>query len=200
VTPLVRAVVLAAGASRRFGTDKLLAELQGHPLLQHVLDRVAEAGLVDPIVVVGPDHQRFGGRITWRGARPVVNPRPADGLASSVRIGWDAALTAAPMPAAILFVLGDQPLVRPDVIRVLLGAPLDPARPVVAPRYGGGGGPNPLRVEATAAELVALTHGDRGLGPILDARPELVRRIEVEGDNPDVDEPADLARLVSRPP
>src|SRR6266545_5615426 len=41
----VVAIVLAAGAGSRFGGGKLLAKLSGKPLLQHVLDRVAEAGM-----------------------------------------------------------------------------------------------------------------------------------------------------------
>ena len=51
----VAAVVLAAGAGSRFGGGKLLASLDGRPVLQHVLDRVAEAGLGDVVVVLGDD-------------------------------------------------------------------------------------------------------------------------------------------------
>ena len=53
------------------------------------------------------------------------------------------AQTNSPMGAYI----GDQPLLSPELCRGLLGAPLDEARPLVAPRYGAGGGRNPVRVE-----------------------------------------------------
>jgi ubiquinone/menaquinone biosynthesis C-methylase UbiE len=94
--------------------------------------------------------------------------------------------------------LGDQPLVRPDVLAKLGTAPLDPNRPIVAPRYAGSDAHNPVRVEPAAADLVAGASGDRGLGPLLVANPDRVRWIDVGGDNPDVDTPADLARLAER--
>ena len=63
-TPAVSAVVLAAGSATRFGSVKLLAPLNGRPLLQHVLDALADAGLNDVVVVLGHPHfyPRFGFR------------------------------------------------------------------------------------------------------------------------------------------
>src|SRR3990172_1967285 len=49
------ALVLAAGTGSRFGGGKLLAPLGGKPVLQHVLDRVAEAGMGEVMVVLGRD-------------------------------------------------------------------------------------------------------------------------------------------------
>jgi CTP:molybdopterin cytidylyltransferase MocA len=81
----------------------------------------------------------------------------------------------------------------------LLEAPIDAARPIVAPRYAGSEARNPVRIEVTAVNLVAAASGDRGLGPILDDRPELVRTIDVAGANPDVDRPEDLEALGRAP-
>lgn len=192
----VGAVVLAAGAGRRFGGGKLGARLEGRPILQHVLDALAAAGIDDPVVVVGEDEAALDAAMSWRAARRVRNPDPARGLSSSVRIGWAAAQAREPRPAATLIVLGDQPRVGPAVIRALLDQPLDAARPVVVAR-GAGGARNPVRLEPEADPLVAAATGDRGLGPLLDARPELVRSIDVEGANPDVDRRADLVALLA---
>jgi 2-polyprenyl-3-methyl-5-hydroxy-6-metoxy-1,4-benzoquinol methylase len=133
--------------------------------------------------------------IDWRRTQRIVNPDPGRGLASSLHLGWAAALAGDPKPDAVLVALGDQPLLRDDVLRGLLAAPLEPARPIVAPRYAGSGGHNPVRLDASAGALVARASGDRGLGPLLDANPDLVRWLDVEGDNPDVDTPADLVRV-----
>ena len=59
------------------------------------------------------------------------------------------------------------------------------------------GARNPVRLEPEADALVRAATGDRGLGPLLDARPELVRTMEVGGANPDVDRPADLVALLA---
>ena len=186
----VGAIVLAAGAGSRFGGAKLEARLDGKPVLQHVLDALAEAGIDDPVVVTaGP----LMTEIEWGAARPVTNPEPGRGLASSLQVGWTAAIDAPEPPEAVIVALGDQPLVRGAVLAALIAAPLDPDRPIVAPRYASTGARNPVRLDRDAAPLVDEASGDRGLGPLIDARPELVRWLEVEGDNPDVDTQSDLA-------
>ena len=76
--------------------------------------------------------------------------------------------------------------------RRLAAEPLDSDRPIVAPRYGGSDAHNPVRVEATPAARRSGRR-DRGLGPIIAAHPELVRWLDVDGENPDVDTAADLA-------
>ena len=190
--PVVTAVVLAAGAGSRFGGDKLTAKVDGKAVLQHVLDTLAEAGIADPVVVLGaPLHAG----IEWGAARPVTNPDPSRGLSSSLSVGWEAALAGEPRPDAILVALGDQPLLRADAVRLITSQPFDAVRPVVAAEHGAGGPPNPVRLESSASGLIAETVGDRGLGPVLAAHPELVCWIAVDGDNPDVDTPADLARV-----
>jgi CTP:molybdopterin cytidylyltransferase MocA/SAM-dependent methyltransferase len=192
----VRAVVLAAGAGARFGGHKLEARVDGKPVLQHVLDALAEAGLEAPVVVVGPDGPRreIEG-LDWGTAKLVVNTEPERGLASSLQLGWRTAVQSDPKPQAVLVALGDQPMLRAHLVRGLAEAPLDPARPIVAPRYVGSEARNPVRVEVTATWLIDEASGDRGLGPGLDRHPELLRWLDIEGDNPDVDTAADLAHL-----
>ena len=46
--------------------------------------------------------------------------------------------------------------------------------------------------------LVAEAQGDRGLGPVIAAHPELVEEVAVDGGNPDVDTRADLVALIER--
>lgn len=198
-TSRIAAVILAAGAGSRFGGGKLLAPLAGRPVLQHVLDAVAASGIGATVVVLGDDAPALERSIGWRAEVRVRNPRPAEGLASSLRIGVAAAATLAPSSDAILVCLGDQPRLRPAVIAALVGAlAADRTRPIAVPRYADDPGRNPVLVARAAWGLVEEAVGDRGLGPVLAAHPELVAVVEVPGDNPDVDTAADLARLASR--
>lgn len=190
------AIVLAAGGGSRFGGRKLLASLDGRPVLQHVLDALAGAGIDDPVVVLGDDAAELGAAIEWRRAERVTNPDPSRGLSSSLLIGWAAARARDPA-RPVLVVLGDQPLLRSEVVERLLAEPADPTRPIVVARHADGS-PNPVRLEPEAADLVAAASGDRGLGPLIDAADERVRSIPVEGDNPDIDLPGDLADLATR--
>ena len=189
----VTAVVLAAGAASRFGGAKLLATLAGLPILQHVLDTLAAVGLDDVVVVLGRDRDAIEAGIAWRGERRVINPDATRGLASSLQVGMasvDADATAA------LIVLGDQPRLTVDTIRAILDAPDDPARPVVAPLYADDGARNPMLLRRSVFALVEEAVGDRGLGPILATRGDLVLEVPVPGSNPDVDTREDLVRLV----
>ena len=190
MTRRTAAVVLAAGAGSRFGGGKLGALLEGRPVLQHVLDRVAAAGLSDVVVVLGDDAAAIEEAIDWRRERRVRNEDPGRGLSSSLRIGVEALDDGVD---GALIVLGDQPMVSVETIRSLLDAPADPARPIVVPVYADDGGRNPVLVGREAFGLVAETTGDRGLGPLIAAHPDLVREVPVDvpGGNPDVDTRAD---------
>ena len=193
----VVAVVLAAGASSRFGSNKLLARLNGRAVLQHTLDAVALAGLGDVVVVLGADAAAVEAGMAWREERRVINRRPEDGLSSSLRAGLDAAAGIAGADAALV-VLGDQPSLRPGVVRAVVAAAESPgaaAAEFVRPRYPDDPAPNPVLVRRSAWALAAGLDGDRGLGPLMASRPEHVVEVPVEGVNPDVDTPADLAAL-----
>jgi len=193
----VVAVVPAAGASRRFGSPKLLALLADRPVLQHVLDAVAAAPVADIVVVLGDDAAAIETGIRWRAERRVVNPRPQDGLSSSLRVGLDAAAED-PLAEAVIVVLGDQPSVRPAVIRAVITAAETAPEPIIRARYANDDAPNPVLIRRPAWALAAGLDGDRGLGPLLARRPELVGEVAVDGGNPDIDTPADLALVTIR--
>ena len=190
----VMAVVLAAGASRRFGAPKMLAPLGGRPVLQHVLDALAGTGLVDVVVVLGDQASAIRAAVSWRSERIEVNPRPVDGLSSSLRIGLDAAAENRTVDA-VLVLLGDQPAVRPAVISAVLAAAEMSPQPIVRVRYADDDAPNPVLMRRAAWALAAGLSGDRGLGPLLLQRPDLVAEVAVPGANPDIDTPEDLVRV-----
>jgi CTP:molybdopterin cytidylyltransferase MocA len=180
----VAGVVLAAGAGSRFGGRKLSAALDGRPILDHVIGAARAAGLEPLIVVVGP-----GSDLRPKGAQRVVNERPDRGLSTSLQAG----LAALPDDAsAAVILLGDQPLVRAKTIRALVAVADAAQGYAVLPRYADGGGPNPVVLPRALFALAEAATGDRGIGPLLADRPDVVIEVPVEGSNPDVDTPADL--------
>jgi CTP:molybdopterin cytidylyltransferase MocA len=192
------AVVLAAGAGTRFGGGKLLAPLRGQPIVAHVVDAARAAGL-EPIVIVVPPTGELDD-LELGVVRRVMNPNPAEGLSSSVRLGLRA-LELDTDVEAVVILPGDQPLVRPEVIRSLLAAPNElPATPFVVASYADDGAPNPILARRSIWRLADELAGDRGFGPVLAAHPELVRVVPVDGANPDIDTLADLAAIGSARP
>ncbi len=187
-------LVLAAGRSTRFGANKLLADVDGRPMLQHVLDLAAAAGLAPVVVVIGPDNAALDAALTWRGEKKVVNPDPERGLSSSVQLGI--AELMGTTAARVVVLLGDQPFLTTDQADRILTSPTDPTRPITVPRYDGRPG-NPVLLERSAWPLSESLTGDRGMIQVINAHPELVRYVDVPGTNPDIDTAADLAALTS---
>jgi molybdenum cofactor cytidylyltransferase len=188
-------ILLVGGASSRFGSPKALAMLEGRPMLEHVLDVVAAAGLDPVVVVLGAAADEIQRAVRWREERRIRNAQPARGLSSSLRLGLDALATIEPPVAAVVVLLGDQPRTDAVVIRALLERRGMTERPIVVPRYALGGGSNPVVVDRSAFDLVRTAEGDRGLGPLIAAHAELVEVVPVPGRNPDVDTPADLEQV-----
>jgi molybdenum cofactor cytidylyltransferase len=191
----VGGVILAAGAASRFGGDKLRADLDGRPIVRHVLNAAIAAGL-DPIAIVVPPGDRLRG-LDLAPAALVLNPTPEEGLSGSVRLGLHALeADAEATPDAALILPGDQPRVRPDVILALIAdAASVPDAGFVIPVYADDRAPNPVLACRRVWRLADELAGDHGFGPLLTAHPELVRRVPVAGSNPDVDTPDDLERL-----
>jgi len=79
-------IILAAGASSRFGEVKAIAPFQGRPLLQYAIDAAAAAGLAETVVVIGASADRVLAALGEQSARVVVNPTPELGLSSSLKL------------------------------------------------------------------------------------------------------------------
>jgi len=197
-------IVLAAGTGSRFGGGKVRAPLEGRPLVAHVLATARAAGIERLVLVLGRDAVEARAALAaaddraLAGVLVAVNPSPERGLATSLRFGL-AAATAAPAPDGVVILLGDQPRVRAEVIVALRSAAdTAPAGALaVVAAYAGDGAPNPVLLLPAGWALAAAAEGDRGLGPLLAANPDLLVRVPVAGANPDVDTPADLAALTT---
>jgi molybdenum cofactor cytidylyltransferase len=152
------AVVLAAGTSSRFGSSKLLADLAGRPVLAHVLDAAAAVGPLGVVLVLGRDAEAVEAVVAGSAAadaRVAVNRAPEEGMAGSLRVGLAEAAERFPDAAAAVIFLGDQPLVRPQVVRALLAPSWCPATtPAAGPTRcwsGATPGASPTRPAATVA-------------------------------------------------
>ncbi len=180
----IAAVILAAGASSRFGSPKQVARIGGRTMLGAVAATARDAGLRPVIAVVPP------GLAVPADVVPVLNDAPTAGLSRSLRLG----LAAVPPECdGAVVLLGDQPTLSPDTIRAVLAAAAA-ERPIVAASEGGRAAP-PVLLRRDAFELADDAVGDEGLRAILTGRPEIVTRVEVGALPPDVDTPADLAAL-----
>jgi CTP:molybdopterin cytidylyltransferase MocA len=153
-------LILAAGAGRRFGSTKQLAELHGRPLLAHALEAMLAAGLERVIVVLGHDAEAIRARVDFGAAEVVIAEDWADGQAASLRRG----LAAAGAADAVVITLGDQPFITPQVI----GAALDQLDDYDAVRalYGDLPG-HPVVLGRAVLDAAGGLRGDQGARELL---------------------------------
>ena len=136
-TEQIAAVLLAAGTSSRFGEDdKLIADLNGKPVIAHTLEAVASLAFGELVAVTRPiaDAPDIHRRLERRGYSILVNDRPEEGLASSI---VRAVLHVMPIKRCrgILICLGDMPFVpQSHYNRICLAA--EDVRSVVASTDG----------------------------------------------------------------
>ena len=157
-TASVAAVLLAAGRSERFGSDKLLVPLDGMPVALHAARRLAELGMASRIAVCRPKSS-LTPELAALGFEIVVNPDSARGLASSLALGI--ARAEATGAAAALVALGDMPFVSADHFTALL-ASFDPVNaPIVASDRTGVAMP-PALFDKAFFQPLRESEGDQG--------------------------------------
>ncbi|MGB7211963.1 MAG: nucleotidyltransferase family protein [Gemmatimonadales bacterium] len=202
--PALYALFLAAGEGRRFGAPKLLRPHRGRPLVAYALDTIGRAradGLIQGGVAVIPARNTVLRQLSRdRGLRVVLNADPDQGISHTLQLGLGAlgTLELLPPPTAALLILGDQPRVPPATIGRLIEAWRGGAGPMVGPAYRDGRGPDhPVIIDRGSWPVVEALSGDAGIAEVMAQHPKLVTTIEIDGVNPDIDTPDDLAQLDS---
>lgn len=183
------AIVPAAGRAERFGGGKLIAPVDGEPLLNHTLRSLLDGGVERIVLVTAPDAD-FSTVPLLADARVTVaiNPDPSRGMFSSIQTG-----AAAAEGDPILVLPADMPFVSSETIAAVLTAARD-THQIASPRVEGKNGhpvalPGGMRGEilhapngTTLSTLIAALGGAR---TFVDVGDPGVRR--------DVDTRADLA-------
>jgi molybdenum cofactor cytidylyltransferase len=191
---VIRGLLLAAGASRRFGAPKLVQVLNGKPLIRWSAEALGVAGVNDVTVVVPPQHEEIRAALDRLDVRWIVNENPESGMGTSIAVG----VQGLRQPAhAVLIALADEPFVDAAVIRRIVDEyRLGAGRvQIVMPTYRGVRG-HPVVFDHTVfPELLELS-GDRGARDVVDRDATRVRVIELDQDKPaDVDTPEALRQL-----
>lgn len=184
-------LVLAAGGSRRLGRPKQLIDWGGRPLLEQVVNAVRGWPASPVAVVLGANAEEILDRVDLGEASVVINPEWEEGIAASLRVGFDWLARERSIEWAFV-ALGDQPRVPPEVPAALLAAAEEGGRPAIVPVYRYQRG-NPVLVGRRLWPRMMSLHGDAGARALLRAHPAWVDEIRFDHPMPaDVDLPTDL--------
>lgn len=193
-TDATHAVLLAAGISSRFGDDnKLLALIDGVPLVRGVAEQLVASRVAGVVVVTGFEAGKVRDALAGLGIQFANNPEHAEGLASSLRCG----VAALPKESAgAMIVLGDMPGITTELIDNLINTfRQSGSRKIVYPTRKGGQQGNPVIWPSGYFEDLKLLTGDFGAKHLIGANEADTLEVPVDADDSlrDIDEPGDLA-------
>jgi molybdenum cofactor cytidylyltransferase len=191
------AVVLAAGASTRFGSPKQLVRIGGRPLLHTMVSRTADVTGNALIVVLGAGAGELAPLLRHSPGSVVINRHWREGIASSIRLG------VARLPATcngVMLVLADQAAVTRDDLRRLAGTWRRRPTLIAAALYAGTAGAPAIFPRSSFPALAAL-RGDSGARVLLRRSADRVVRVPMPSAELDLDTPEDLLTLEpAKPP
>jgi molybdenum cofactor cytidylyltransferase len=187
----IHVVVLAAGASTRFGSAKQLVRINGRPLMHTIVSRAVELAGNSVTVVLGSNAGELAPLLKHTPASVAVNRDWAEGIASSIRAG----LAHTPQTAdAVLIALADQAAVTTEDLRRLAGAWRRNPMSIAAASYAGGIGVPAIFPRWCFRELNEL-RGDRGAQLLLQRHMDRLVRLPMPAAELDIDRPEDLLAL-----
>ena len=182
-------VVMAAGSAKRFGANKLTAQLRGRQLILRSLEAVPPEAF-DQVVVVTqyPEIMRIAAEFHFAAIR---NDQPEAGLSRTIHLG----LTALRDCGGVLFQVSDQPLLRRESVLALTEQWRRRPEGIAALGHGGVRGNPCIFPSALFPELMALS-GDRGGSTVIRRHEDLLTLVEVPAEELyDVDTAAALEAL-----
>jgi molybdenum cofactor cytidylyltransferase len=192
----IGAIIMAAGQSRRMGkANKLLAEIDGVPMVARVAQTVCASRAGSVVVVTGHEAEKVRAALVNLSVEFTHNPDFDTGLSSSLKVGVKSMQNA--NVSGCLVCLGDMPLLKPDHLNVLIDAfDEDENRTICVPTTRGKRG-NPVLWGASLFDEMAAVTGDVGARALIGEHQDLVCEVDLDDDAvfTDVDTPAALKKV-----
>ena len=190
-------IILAAGASVRFGQPKQLIELRGKYLVEWVLDAALKSRLDLVVLVLGHEYQSILQALGTKVRRPrlemVINHKYHEGQSSSLKTGLESVRKTF---SSIMYLLADQPMINSKTINLLLDQFHDSEREICVPVFEGQRG-NPTIFKRPIYEEIMMIDGDIGARNIIGKEADRVLYAKIK--DPlcffDIDSQEDLKKL-----
>ncbi|MEM8840509.1 MAG: molybdopterin-binding/glycosyltransferase family 2 protein [Pseudomonadota bacterium] len=178
--PVIAAIILAAGESRRMaGRDKLLEPVGPAPLLRHVTDEAQDSGADQVIVVLREDDPRQT-ILSGTRAKIVTNPRAGEGMGTSIA----AAVRALDGSIdGVLIMMGDMPeITARDLDRLIAAFDPGEGRAIIRATAADGRPGHPVLFGRRFFEPLSALEGDQGAKAVVREHGEFVTDLALHGD------------------
>ena len=191
----VAGIILAAGESTRMGKPKQLLDFKGKPLLQWAIDSALESRLEKIVLVLGHEHARIMATLDCSQISVILNSDYRQGQSTSLIIGLEQLKDEYD---GIIFILGDQPLVKAATLNQLLAAYEENHALITTPTYHGEPG-NPVLMDRSLFPLLMDLDGDVGGRNLKQVYAEKTLHVPVSdhGILVDIDTPADYHQILN---
>jgi molybdenum cofactor cytidylyltransferase len=189
-------IILAAGESKRMGFPKMLLNFNGKPMLENVIGVVTSSSINNTLVVLGADK---GTLLDVVGELPVkhcFNDNYKEGMLSSVKCGFRN------LPSdydAVLVFQGDQPLISPETINMVIQAYRASGKGIVIPVFEKKRG-HPLLIDRKYRDKIEKLNAREGLHSLSSQFPDDVLEIDTNdsGILKDFDTYADYMKEINQ--
>jgi len=191
---IISLIVLAAGKSTRFGSNKLLFNLDGETLIEHVVRSALQSNVSETVVVVGFEAERIRHALQGLNCRFAVNHDFGRGQSSSVLTGIEFVRNHAD---AAMILPGDMPMIRVEHINKVVDEYNSVRSPIVVASFQGRMG-HPILFDASLFdEVLNIEEETFGLKKVVSRHIGEVRKVEVgsAGALLDLDVRDDLKRI-----
>ena len=130
----ISAILLAAGESKRMGTNKLSLPWGRKTVLEHCLRVLLSSKVGEVLVVLNKQSRNLGQRLEGPQVKLVHNPQFRKGMSTSIRKGIQ---TIGRKSRAVLIALGDHPLLNVNTVNALIRAYVEKKGTIIVPVFRG---------------------------------------------------------------
>jgi molybdenum cofactor cytidylyltransferase len=186
-------ILLAAGRSTRFGSDKLMHPLPDGTALALASGKAMMAAMPRVVAVVSGENPVLTDLFEREGLGIVIARQSDEGMGRSLAAG----IAATAESAGWIVGLADMPFIRPETISLVLAA-LKKGAPLVAPVFQGKRG-HPVGFDCRFRQALLALRGDEGARQLLQDHREKLTLLECTdtGVVRDIDRTSDLFEVAS---
>jgi molybdenum cofactor cytidylyltransferase len=191
-------IILAAGRSERFQSNKLLAKIDNQVLIERTLQPFywLRSKIRKILVITGTFTDELRPYIEKFGAIEVYNPEPDLGMSSSIKVGLNSYLSDSDSDTAIFIHPADTPFVETSDLTQMIEAFEETGSPIIIPTFEGRRG-HPLLISSTIiGDVVKISDDNQGMRGYLNDNQEKILYLPLsnEGILKDIDKPDDIMK------